>query len=480
MRSTRNHLVWGGGGQRGFTVTEILVATLILVVIIIATARIFGIAGQVTETGEATSDVMQEAAAIERQLREDFASLDSEGFFAIRCVAVRNDVNGAALLNPNLPDNALIRADQLVFFRTGTQTVQSFRLSAGSNRRGQSTSSRLYWGHAFQLPVPQGLPFGDAVPNRARDIAPDEVILPWQATVSDGPVNVGDTYFRTGNSGGTDNFTFTAAGTTDRTQPPARQWLLVRQAALLADDDDSNINSNAKTVFLGENPQARSIFLFDPLLNAYSPQLRDGRVDAAATQLDDIRRRILFDPLGNSRPWFGANDQRSIIRSAIYYPRGERVAPSMHRVDQALTNGVISSACSSFRVDWTYEDGAGEGAIAVPSPFEHPWFGLRDDTAGVKPLIWWLDDAVNPDDTKLIQIDPASPFDPTTSTNTVEWPMTGLPAGVTGYEAFFGFDHDLTPWPSAVRITMTLHDPETTLENGRVVQFVIRLPERGQ
>ncbi|MCH7786653.1 MAG: hypothetical protein IIC22_03985, partial [Chloroflexi bacterium] len=60
------------------------------------------------------------------------------------------------------------------------------------------------------------------------------------------------------------------------------------------------------------------------------------------------------------------------------------------------------------------------------------------------------------------------------------------------YEAFFGYNQSqplnnngvvdstlgYTPWPSAIRITMVLHDPKSKLENGRVVQFVINLPKR--
>jgi hypothetical protein len=35
-----------------------------------------------------------------------------------------------------------------------------------------------------------------------------------------------------------------------------------------------------------------------------------------------------------------------------------------------------------------------------------------------------------------------------------------------------------TPWPSAIRVTMVLNDPDGKLEGGREFQFVIRLPQR--
>ena len=69
-------------------------------------------------------------------------------------------------------------------------------------------------------------------------------------------------------------------------------------------------------------------------------------------------------------------------------------------------------------------------------------------------------------------------------------------AGGIVYEAIFGYNQDTpldpttgspwmpatgvayTPWPSAIRITMTLHDTDTRLEIGRQIQFVIDLPRR--
>ena len=60
--------------------------------------------------------------------------------------------------------------------------------------------------------------------------------------------------------------------------------------------------------------------------------------------------------------------------------------------------------------------------------------------------------------------------------------LDGEPVG-GGFDTGDGrqdFDLSYTPWPTALRFTMVLHDPETRLENGQVVQFVVRLPERCQ
>jgi hypothetical protein len=36
--------------------------------------------------------------------------------------------------------------------------------------------------------------------------------------------------------------------------------------------------------------------------------------------------------------------------------------------------------------------------------------------------------------------------------------------------------NDYTPWPTALRFTMTLHDPKLAMSSGRTFQFVVDLP----
>jgi prepilin-type N-terminal cleavage/methylation domain-containing protein len=492
--------------DKGFTLTELMIAVAILIVVIIATSKIFGTASAVTGVGEATISIMQEAGAIESEVRKDFARLSEDGYFVIRCVAIRNDFNGPVLLNPALPPDATIRIDQLLFFTTGAQSIQSFRLSAGTNHKGQGTASRVYYGHAYQLPEGQQA-MAEGNFRRAHDIAPIPFtgfpgysVPPWYV----GQVDTVETLFRTGNGDGTDNFSRTGGSSIDATQPEARRWLLARQAVVLADDDVKGPETNSKTVYLNNNIAARSIFIEDPVIgiNSPQPQIRDGRVDAAATQLNDIRNIVTG---------FGTNNwaqQYAVITDTLYYPRAERLAPSMSRVDQALTSHVIGSGCSSFRVDWTWADGTGSvpgtqyrGAV-ISSGVEHPWFGIGIDqsdpalrTDGVYPYgtdenaqgladgWWWLD-----------------PFDPisTINPNNIEniYAPTGDASELLVYEAVFGYNQTqpldgngvpwdtsntgiaFTPWPAAVRITMTLHDANTRLPQGREFQFIVNLPQR--
>lgn len=533
------------GLRRSFTLTELMIAVAVLIVVIVGTSKIFGTASKITGLGQATASVMTEAATIERMMRDDLAKLTTEGFFAIRCVEVRNDVHvatGGPLLNPNLPGDARIRADQLLFFANGVNSMQTFRPSADDRVRIQGTSSRVYWGHAFQLR--NGSP---ALVQATNDIHAHDPIpvlynpatfpfpapTPWHRS-SGAATNIGmqtnafGTFGGVGTTGAGTNFfgpTTPAAGPTsiNGTQPDPRQWLLARQSVMLVDDDDEFSSSwfqNFKTIWpnngIEPHVTARSIFVHNAP-NApwgYSREIRNGRLDAAASELDDIRRWVLFNnglfnpTLAQVRPWIGTPgpDQRTIIQSAVYYPRAERKAPSANRIDQALTNHVIGSACSSFAIDWTYDDGVGRvtdsSGNVITSPggtvlwgvqinrdIEQPWFGLPDvpgAVRGVQRLFDWASAS-------------AGSMPPIEATN-IETFTAAPPAGVRDYWATFGYNQTqpldpttgepwlattpvanaYTPFPSAIRVTMTLHDPEGKLEGGREVQFVIRLPRRNQ
>jgi hypothetical protein len=133
-----------------------------------------------------------------------------------------------------------------------------------------------------------------------------------------------------------------------------------------------------------------------------------------------------------------------------------------------------------------FPDGAGgifwhEGVQLDPA-IAQPWFGLADTERGVMPYSAWVN--FTPSTWRgATTIDPPENIDE----QFVRAP------GWIQYRAFFGFNHDTpadadgnvlgpfeayTPWPTAVRITMVLHDANTALEHGRTFQFVIELPGR--
>jgi prepilin-type N-terminal cleavage/methylation domain-containing protein len=291
---------------RGFTLVELLVAIVVLLAVIIALSRIFATASDVAGIGQATATILQEAAVIERRMREDIENLSPDGIFAIRQVAVPNNVNGdEELLDPALPPNHVFRADQLLFFTDRTRTMETSRLGGAAALFGQGAASRVYWGHAFQLPNASGYEPG---PNRMHDPLPS--LTPWHR----GNVQMVRTFVDQVDDDNTNTniYSRVLADVIDGTQPPPRRWLLARQAVTLVDDDTQAPNTNAKTVFLsnvdgilgGGNQTARSIFLdshtainVDHPVFGWSREIRNGRMDAAASLLSEVRRYI------RSVPW---------------------------------------------------------------------------------------------------------------------------------------------------------------------------------
>jgi hypothetical protein len=471
-------------------------------VVIVATSKMFGTASRVTGVGQAGAAVLQEAAAIERQIRSDFERLSREGFVVIRCVAVPNDVNlagGGPLLNASLPADAIIRADQLLFFTQGVQTIQTLGGAAGVNRKGQGSVSRVYYGHAFQLPEADAVDVADPTEPKAHDPrvqTGDPLLVPWYR----GPHDMVRTVFEDVPSGA--DYDTSSGGSIDATQPPASRWLLARHAVVLV--GDGGYSASHLEGVPGGNTRTANWIDHAVVLG--------GRVDAAESELNDIRADVLPDLDDDGVTDTTWQQQRSAIAGYLFYPRAERVAPGTHRVDQALTNNVMSGACSSFIVEWTYERGEGEATDAagtklrgfwdpVAFPYvrqEQPWFGL--DEAG-DPAVgrgvqtyeeYWLDLASASQEPQTIWPDNIEPSGSLQTPAAADLEATGP----TVYEAVFGYNQDrpldsagdrwvidpanepvaYTPWPSAIRITMILHDPETKLEAGRQIQFVISLP----
>jgi prepilin-type N-terminal cleavage/methylation domain-containing protein len=440
-------------GRPGFTLTELMAAVAVLLVVLAAVGAMFRTAADVAGRGRAAADVLQETAAIERRIRGDLERLSREGFLVIRCVAVPNGVNGVPLLDPDLAPGAVIRADQLVFFANGVHSIQTLRGGAGADRRAQAAAARVYYGHAFQAPdgpraVPS--PAGDVVWAIDPEPAPNDPIVPWSA----GPRPLARVRFQRNATDPPGDYVIDGgAGAIDVTQPPAARWLLVRHAAVLADDG----GSPAVYLFrLGRGGFRSTASLHDDVL-------RHGRVDAVAMGLDDVRAAV---GAGGSTTWL---QRRSVAAGTVFYPRAERAAPGPHRVDQALTAHVLAGACSSFVVDWTWAD-----AAAADEP--QPWFGLDPvgppgPTRGVQTLRAYLSSA-GPGHFPE-SIDPAA-IEQLASTLTTDAGRAIQATGAVVYEAIFGDDRS-APWPSALRITLTLRDPAGRRPAAREVQFVVHL-----
>ncbi|MCA9296345.1 MAG: prepilin-type N-terminal cleavage/methylation domain-containing protein [Phycisphaerales bacterium] len=548
--------------RRAFTLTELLVAVVVLLVVIAATSKIFGTASRVTAVGEANASLLQEAAAIQNQIRRDIASINPDGFLFIRSVAVPNDAllgnpgGPGPLINPVLRPDAIIRCDQLGFFRAGIQGMTTFAVdSSGIAQKPSATESYVLYSPAFQIPEGRGVEVENASQDFFRAIDPlgpttnvDGQIYPFDRR-SNLMIQMVRTLFRPINNTGTAKtiYTYTASDTLNGAQPEARKWLLSRQSIINGNDDNTNVqpDMNSRTYFL-QTRGARSLFFNDP----GTPQtggffdnheIRNGRFDLAATNLNVVRERILqYGKTFNlNQRW---NEEREFIAAQLMrYPRAERKAPSQHRIDQALTNHVISTNCSDFRVDWTYRRGTGRivapnGTIVHPgvqwgrfydsgsyvnandlnvNESSQPWFGWFDAERGVMPYAagdfpgvipgswngagpWWtgrnLYAAVSSDWETSIYPQNIERFDNGSATGSGSIPSI---SAAREYLATFGFnaenpatinlngqlaetkvEDNFTPWPSALRIRFTLHDQDLNLEYGRTFEFVVEIPER--
>jgi prepilin-type N-terminal cleavage/methylation domain-containing protein len=550
---------------RGFTLTELMVAVVVLLVIILAVGRIFGTASEVVKKGEASANILQETAAIEQLLRSDLDRISDQGFLLVQCVAVDNDVmaqnGGGQLLDPTLPPDHVFRCDQIVFVTDDlaisrqTQTMGQF-VEKQPDAQGyvdyldqtrptpQSTASVLYYGHGIQFPfLPQNL----AWPVDLYSGQGEVTVQPWFRP------NPGQGRLDFQRWPGGQN-----AGLFNATQPPAPQWTLARQDTLLADDyDGDRTHYLSKRTPTGLYRNAAAEF-FDPVMES-------GRVDVLSSDIGRLRNDIR-----------GLSGQAIADFLADYRPRAEKRPPTLDKSDVLLVGNVLASNCSSFVVDWTWADGVGRdleldlaasplgslagamrgvshrggsrstvgnevGFTVTEASGGSPWFGLGGGGTGnpnadvARAREWVGNDP--PDGTSRfvdrtvrfhapLVYDPgnqiyqgASPpaggvslpgatLDPNVPAEIEGFVDTSIP-GVRRYRAYFGlngkepfvrdgsgsvittasfgdqggwpfFRQDYTPWPSALRITATFHDPRGAIEGGRTLQFVIPLPERVQ
>jgi hypothetical protein len=379
--------------------------------------------------------------------------------------------------------------------------VQTLGGAAGANRKGQGSVSRIYYGPAFQLPKALAVvpPSGPTVAAQDPRVRPgDPPLVPWHFGTHD----MVRTIFQDDPSSSPADYVTSPDGSVNATQPPANRWLLARHAVVLVDDGDHRAS------YL-EGLAGGAIRTAERIDDAV---VLGGRVDAVDWELNDIRLNVLDADNNGIDPW---RTQRETIAAFLFYPRAERSAPGTHRVDQALTNHVLAGACGSFIIDWTYKRGVGVATNSEGTRFRgfwdpralpyinqgQPWFGLNDagdpgSDRGVRTYDEYftgLNTLHQPRTILPLNIEPDLGGMMTPAAADLE--STG--PGVIVYEAIFGYNRDrpldpftgqpwsanpnsetvaYTPWPSALRITMVLHDAEGKLEAGRQVQFVINLP----
>ena len=556
-----------------FTLTELLIAVGVLVIVVLAAAKIFSAASKVSAIAGANADLIQTATAIEQQVRADFANLPRNAFMVLQQVEV-NSFGANQSVDPSL-GTAEIRADQIAFFTRGARTTTQYTGSQeasfipntgiATTWTPESAVARIYYGHGVQapaLPISTG-PFSYENSNAT--------VVPWKG----GRVEL--ERWTDGAAQGAGNIPLTKASL----------WPLVRLATLMGTDglpttiDNAGNASNTAYPRFGSSAVNASVTLFTnkiirlgPLAtkypNTYAPLWTSGRVDVVKWQPDDLFSQMAFQadsqqiPSGipfivsnYSAPWSGPSSRLRMIQTlanwaapatavnpanganALYlaYPRVEKAGPSSSKADQMLTAPVLAANCSSFKVEWTWADGVGrsfsgysdntaptggEGIGMLVNPrAAQPWFGLDKLANGVNSDL--PNSAVRP-------VSNSPNF--TNNGQVAEWGTVGIPLVVSNlasddivcsvegtinrnagdnnvrdrpvwrcsieqeskrvYQAVFGFNQDdrgtfnpsafnrgpYTPLPSAIRITIRLHDPLGRIEGGRDFQFIVDLPKR--
>ena len=262
--------------RRAFTLIELLVSLSVLLVVIIATARIFGTTSKVAAIGEASADLQATANAVEKVIRGDIERIARDGVLAIQCVAVRNDVNRyqrilnnpdaiptptdainatAPLLDPTRASTDFVRCDQIVFFARGHEASQVYLGTRGGGTPAKSEQAYAlnsypsgtiaitpeFTSNEFMIRLGHGLQFPSLLVDLNNpDVRPDADTLgsnpltlippvPWMWSAT--PTMTASNF----NTTTPNNFKYMPS------QPEARQWVLSRQLILLADDGNTQV-----------------------------------------------------------------------------------------------------------------------------------------------------------------------------------------------------------------------------------------------
>ncbi|MCH2135766.1 MAG: hypothetical protein MK101_04185 [Phycisphaerales bacterium] len=345
----------------GFTMVELIVSIGVLVVIILVTAQVFQDASAVTRMGQASSDVLQESVAIERQMRSDLARMSPDGVLAIHSVEVPNNYNRArwdgegtrpGLINPSLATDAPVRCDQLVFFVEGFERSLAYGSNLGYSvipgmaAKTIGQAGMIRYGHALQFPelgryearpgmLQNGQPQFTAEDVDLNAIRDDDGLLshltPFHQhnvnSIFGGPLPTVWTTYTLGNTGGSANLYNQVPGNgINGSQPEARRWLFTRTAVALGDDDSQAPNSRQKRVYQNETLSQETLLPLDPRegvadpdnntgsqwgFSSKAPVIDYGRVDVSAMSLADLRKVLLLSSSSGGsarRPWIQGVD----------------------------------------------------------------------------------------------------------------------------------------------------------------------------
>ena len=214
----------------------------------------------------------------------------------------------------------------------------------------------------------------------------------------------------------------------------------------------------------------------------------------------------------------------------MFWPRGEPKTPSTTRV-YPTSRHILSSSCSSFRVDWAWEDGT-DPFLNFHNKGDSLSRGVQNfqlgDVWNPRPSTQSIGDTVEPSGLKIFRTSLAileaallpvltgecdgeqsfvlpqlkaapykmvfqywaskiqivslctKPFlDPIPASHFLSLTTRGGSQPRWLYELDASdIRQDWTPWPAALRITATIHDRLGRLQAGQTTQFIVPLPQR--
>ncbi len=126
--------------RTGFTLVEMLVALAILAVMMAAIGEIFSLAGHATRLGQATLKVMANVRAVQAQLAKDLGNLDTGGYLIIR------QENYAPLWNPGgaSPGIQYQPGDEVAYGSSYYYCTKA-NAAAAANQPGTGAAWQQYW-----------------------------------------------------------------------------------------------------------------------------------------------------------------------------------------------------------------------------------------------------------------------------------------------------------------------------------------------
>ena len=454
-----------GGTRRAFTLIEMLVALVILVIMMGAIGEVFHLAGHSVRFGQATLSTMAQVRVIEHQISTDFHEMDTNGFLVIRqreyapswdgnsihynpgdevnyngtlyvCSApnISNINNNPQALSIKNIDWQVIgsgnsipiwRADQISFIANGNFHSRAGNALGATNTLLSSNSALIWLGQ-------MAVSYGSTAPLDAGNATTTPNELGWPA------------YFPEGSSSGGSGNAYVQPGT-----PPtglnAGSLTLGRVVMLLVPNNltpqGTPSNPISENLITGIGPAATGNASYGTggSVTVYATSSRLDAIEYSAAQaIAYATSQAASNALGN------VADNFCFRYSTVQSPGDASVAGPIagaFRMQPILMPGVCS-----FAVD-----------VGSTSPTEYST--STSTSTNPQSLYWFGPDAIAPG-----------------STGTVG-PVIASDNGHSDNDVFVFTPFNKAAWPTALRITYLVTDPADQLNGPLTVTQIVHLPQ---